>query len=203
MKNMRIGVATIVSLGLLTVACTPMQPAPPPPQAVSGPVPKVLPEEVRLELSRDLSHGQDQIRLPRLKKKIAQGPLSIYDEFTTSTRGGAVMSSPADRAEVITTVYPGTVLGTTGKSVGGYLEVGYDYYGQLLTGWVSPDRHGLAAGPRPDQLNEAERQALYRKILDNVNALKKKWQDNQYLSIGGFSINVERSPSVSVDIHYK
>jgi len=161
-----------------------------------------MPDAVREELSDDLATLQQSIALPRISGPLP-GPLSRYETFGTASRGGGVMSSPSDRAQVVTTIYPGTVLGLSGKKVGDFTEVGYEYYGNLLTGWVNPATVGLTTAANPAILTAAEKQALYRRILDQVNDLVKKWADNPYVSIGSFSINVDQTPSVNVDIIYK
>ncbi len=161
-----------------------------------------VPESVRQELAADLVVLQDQIRIKRISSPLP-GPLSQYREFATSTRGGAITSSPSDRSQIVTTVYPGAIMGLSGKKVGEYVEVGYEYYGRLLTGWVEPDRVGLASGFDQTALTSEEKQALYTRILDNVNALRAKWSNNPYLSIDGFAINVDQTPSVNIVINYK
>lgn len=161
-----------------------------------------MPDSVREALSNDLAALQQSIALPRISGPLP-GPLSDYETFGTASRGGAVMSSPSDRAQVVTTIYPGTVMGLSGKKVGVFTEVGYEYYGNLLRGWVDPSKVGLTSAVNPAILTAKEKQALYRRILDQVNELVEKWAENPYLSIGSFSINVDQAPSVNVDIRYK
>lgn len=175
----------------------------PPVVAPASNVPRAdMPESVQQELSDDLAGLQESISVPVVSGPLS-GPLSRYREFASATRGGAVMSSPSDRAQVVTTVYPGTVMGLSGKKTGDFVEVGYEHLGGSLTGWVDPNLVGLVAGRNPAVLTTEEKKELYKRILERVNDLVAKWKDNPYVSIGGFSINVDQAPSVNVDIRYK
>ena len=75
----------------------------------------------------------------------------------------------------------------------------------LKGGWISasdvvPERKPVSASTAPSTSSGAE---IYNKILEKIKAIRDTYENNPYVSVSGFSINLGIPPSVDISFEFR
>jgi len=170
-----------------------------------------IPDEVLRGLAKDLAEMQravDDARRQQTSSMYAQIMKGYgVPSITVTTPSTPIRAGASDAARTLATAKPGTKYQVIDKSDQWY-AVTFDRPIEGLTaGWVKASNAVPAAGPyamhMPTPQDRAVAEAWYLQLVDQASKLKKAWQDNPYIAVQGFDINVGVPPSLSISFQFK
>jgi hypothetical protein len=155
--------------------------------------PKSLDEAMKV-LAKDLATLQGVVQ-SQSQKQWVYNPSRLR-----ITRPNAPLYKGADsKSQVVTKLPEGTSAAIVDRVGPWYAIKLNDQYQQ--TGWVEAGTvvpEPAAFGPYPVTGDD-----LYERAMEQVKILKKKYEENPYIRITGFSLEVSVPPAISVDFEFK
>lgn len=76
------------------------------------------------------------------------------------------------------------------------LGEGGQKFGWVQADWVAPKDYNLKA-------NASSEEDIYQKVIGKIQDLKKKYDNNDYVRVSGFSVDVGIPPSVNISFEFK
>lgn len=170
---------------------------------------KEIPENVLNELSSDLAELQEEI----LHAQVIQSPPipwaaafgAVKRGLTVTQDSVEVRAGASDNAESLIKAAMGASFTVVDKAGPWYAVTLDKPVKGVHAGWLNAKAVVPYTKYRP--ISEQARKTVSEKILSRLTSLaikfRKKYKDNEYLSVSGFSVDVGVPPSVSVDFEFK
>ena len=152
------------------------------------------------DIAADLATLQRDVELVSQKNAAYALPSLIRVKLTGKS---VPIYKGADKSSgVVTKLSEGKVLPVVDKA-GEWYAVGIDQPNtEFKSGWV----HASSVVPETYTFQaqvKSTTDAMYQQIMDKVRGLKEKYQNNTYVRVTGFSVDVTIPPAVSISFEFK
>lgn len=199
-------VATMKRLLLMLCACIPVLAF-----AQTGEVPKAVMED----LASDLSQIQQTLQEAQEKQEMYQayykpGMFWLASDFgkigkqvKVTANDAPIRAGASQKARTVANTSVGKMYNVLDKT-GDWYAVRLDKpVGGFDAGWIkASDTVPVVPHMEPPSSSTQPRD-IYDAVLDKVNKLKQKYNENPYLTVTGFTVNVGSPPSIGVNFEFK
>lgn len=152
------------------------------------------------DIARDLAALQKDVDL--VSKKPAGYDFATLKNVKLTGKSVSIYKGAADFSGVVTKLPEGKVLPVVDKA-GEWYAVGLD---QPSVGYKSGWVHASSVVPETYTLQvpvKSTTESIYQQIMDKVKGFKEKYENNPYVRVTGFSVDISIPPAVSISFEFK
>lgn len=160
-----------------------------------------VPQQLYNELSSDLSSLHNEVIEAQRRQQTADAQLWLLEKLKVSKEGAPIHVGASDNAKTLTKASVGETFRVIDKAEDWYAVQLNSPTSEYTAGWIRAADTVPLVPSKPQALPQTE--DIYDKLLKRVNAIKERYNDNQYITVTGFSVDIGISPSVSISFEFK